>query len=135
MGNCYRKIYIFFLCLITVATFIPSFSNQFTNWDDQQHLLSNPCIRALDAAHSISHFTNTVLSTYIPLTTLSYAIEYHFFGLQPLIYHLDNFILHLLVVLLIFYFCLRVGLSETAAFIASLLFAIHPMQRSTKKTK
>jgi tetratricopeptide (TPR) repeat protein len=101
--------------------------NGFINWDDKPHLLENPAVVSLDAAHLKQHFTSTVNNTYIPLTTLSFAIEHFFFGWKTLVYHLDNLLLHLLVTAFVFKLGGILGLSLYGRSLAALLFGIHPM--------
>ena len=112
---------------VTVASFSPSLKNDFTNWDDDTHLTKNLTVQSLSPANLKTIFTSTVNLTYIPLTILSFAIEYHFFKYQPFIYHFNNLLLHVAVVALIFYFALQTGLPLRAAALAALVFGIHPM--------
>ena len=121
---------IFFLVLILLIVFLaffPTLKNGFVFWDDDTHLYQNITVRTLDAEHIGDIFTGIVNKTYIPLTSLSFAIEHHYFGFEPFIYHLDNLLLHLGVVALVFFFGLRLGLSAAGSGIAALLFGIHPM--------
>ena len=69
-------------CVLIFAflVYCPSLNNDFVNWDDDVHLLRNPFVHSLDARHLRDIFTTTVNKIYIPLTSLSFAIEYHFFG-------------------------------------------------------
>ena len=69
----------------------------------------------------------TVNKVYIPLTLFSFALEYHFFGHNPFIYHFTNLLLHMIVTGLIFLFSLRIGANLRAAFLGALLFGLHPM--------
>jgi len=108
-------------------TFFPSLKNQFLNWDDDVHLLENTSIRYLDREHVKNIFQSNINTTYIPLTALSFAFEYQRCGFNPFVYHLDNLILHLLVVMLIFCFGRMVGLSTIGAAVAGLLFGVHPL--------
>lgn len=112
---------------VTAVTFSPSLFNGFSKNDDPVHLLENPTIRSLSPENFRAMFENIINTTYIPLTTVSYALEYHFFGYNPFVYHLDNLLLHLAVTALIFMFFRRLGFAETAAGIGALIFGIHPM--------
>lgn len=112
---------------IVFLTFSPCLKNGFLNWDDTVHLTENQSIRLLDREHLAQIFQKNINKTYIPLTTLSFALEYKFFGDNPFPYHLDNVLLHLLVVLLIFLLAFELGLSTVGAGVAALLFGIHPM--------
>ena len=115
------------ILVITFLSYLPTLKNNFIYLDDDSHLLENAAIRVLDAAHIQEIFTTTVSKVYVPLTFLSFAIEHHFFKYTPFIYHLDNLLLHLAVTALVFYFALQVNLPLRAAFVAGLLFGIHPM--------
>lgn len=123
------KIGLCLLALITITflAFSPVLHSGFIQWDDNFHLTNNESILGLDGWHLKKMFTETVNHIYIPLTTFSYAIEYHFFGLNPLAYHLTNLILHLGIVCLVFLFTLQLRFNYKVAFTAALLFAIHPM--------
>ena len=64
-----------------------------------------------------------------PLSLIVYAIEYQFFGDNPGIYHFNNFLLYIFCCLILFKF-LREFIFKSnhlAAFIATLIFAIHPI--------
>ncbi|MCB9746846.1 MAG: tetratricopeptide repeat protein [Candidatus Omnitrophica bacterium] len=108
-------------------SYSPNLSHDFTNWDDKLHVIDNPLIRSLKPADIGRLFKTTVSDIYVPLTMLTFAVEYHFFKLNPLIYHLNNVLLHLGVVVLIYWLALRIGLSTQAAAFSALLFAIHPI--------
>src|SRR5262249_14791706 len=83
-------------------------------------------------------FTTTLLGNYMPVTWLSYAVDYQFWGLRASGYHLSNNLLHAADAALFFWLALlllRRSLperSETAralgAAIAALVFAIHPLR-------
>ena len=102
-------------------------AGQFTALDDPGHLLENPQVISLSPENITAIFRTTVNDTYIPLTILSFAVEHHFFGFQPFVYHWDNLLLHMFVVGLLFGLGRRMGLSAPAAGVGSLLFALHPM--------
>ena len=112
---------------VTVLVYLPSLNSGFVNWDDDAHLYENTSVRGLDRGHLEPIFTERVNKTYIPLTVFSYAVEHHFFGLNPFVYHLNNLLLHLAVAALVFVFAGRLGLSVGASGFAALVFAIHPM--------
>ena len=117
----------FFLWAVTFSVFSPMLAGQFTALDDPGHLLENPQVISLAPENITAIFRTTVNDTYIPLTVLSFAVEHHFFGFQPFVYHWDNLLLHLFVVGVLFGLGRRMGLSAAAAGAGSLLFAVHPM--------
>ncbi|MBI5149493.1 MAG: tetratricopeptide repeat protein [Candidatus Omnitrophica bacterium] len=113
---------------VTFISFLPVLKGDFVLWDDDQHVLDNVHIRGLDLEHVQDMFTSTVNKIYIPLTSLSFALEYHFVGYKPFLYHLDNVLLHLAAVVLVFFLARRLGLAPLGAGVAALLFGIHPMR-------
>jgi len=122
-----QKIILPLILIITLSVYWGSLGHGFIQWDDPEHFWENPAVYSLSAEGIKRIFSSTVQTTYIPFTILSYAIEYHFFKYNPFIYHLDNLILHLAVVALIFWFGRQIGLSLRATALAALLFGIHPM--------
>ncbi len=112
---------------ITFVSYRPILKGEFLLWDDDVHVLENITIRGLDLEHVLEMFTATVNKIYIPLTSFSFALEYHFFGYNPFVCHLDNVLLHLLVVVMVFSLGRKLGLSRAAAGVAALIFGVHPI--------
>jgi len=124
-----NKILIYIL-IIVAGVWIAYFScldNEFVNWDDTHYVIENPLIQDLTWTTVQRVFTTSIFNTYSPLQMLSYAVERHFFGLNPFVYHFNNLVLHLIVTLLVFYFIYLCGLSQRAAFFGAVIFGIHPM--------
>lgn len=117
-----------FILILTFISFSSSLNNDYVNWDDPVHFLESAYVHHLNWPSVKGMFTEIVNTTYIPLTTLSFAVEYRFFKFNPWISHLINILLHLAVVALVFPICLKLNLSKRASFIATLLFAVHPMR-------
>jgi tetratricopeptide (TPR) repeat protein len=121
-------IVLFVLAAATFIAFWPSLFNGFSNWDDGLLVVSNPFVTGLTLQNFPDLLTSMIGKTYVPLTVLSFSIEHFFFKLSPLFYHLDNLILHFGVVVLVWALALRFHFSAGAAFLAALIFAIHPMR-------
>ncbi|MEO1627180.1 MAG: tetratricopeptide repeat protein [Bacteroidota bacterium] len=113
---------------LTFAVFYGSLSNQFVNWDDDVNILENPNLEVFDWASVKAIFSDHVIGGYNPLTILTFALEKHFFGLEPFVFHLNNLLLHLICVFFVYRILLLLRLSPTAAMIGALLFGIHPMR-------
>ena len=124
---------------LTFICFIPVFKNELVFWDDPEYILTNPYILEINLSKIFGVF---YFGNYHPLTMLSYELEYHFFGFNAKIYHLDNLLLHLCNVALVFFFIyhlmllMRTKMATSKALgmgllivptITALLFAIHPM--------
>ncbi len=117
--------------------YIPSFGNGFVTWDDTTYIVGNEHIRSMDWGFFRWAFTSTVSSNYHPLTMISLALEYSGFGLNAKGYHIGNAAWHAVDTALLFILVARLlgraknALSThraiTAALIAALLFAVHPL--------
>jgi hypothetical protein len=129
------------IALATVAAFLPTLENDFLTWDDHANLVDNPHYRGLDWSHLRWMWTAFHMGHYIPLTWMTFALDYLLWGMKPVGYHLSNLLLHAANAV-VFYFIVRrllrtalPGLSEdrqagltVAAAFAALLFALHPLR-------
>ncbi|MGB3479578.1 MAG: tetratricopeptide repeat protein [bacterium] len=116
------------ISLISFIAFIPSLRNGFTHWDDDILVTENMRIREL-SWHNMAHFfTSYYISTYIPLTLLSFAIEYQVAELNPRIYHMTNLIIHIINCLLVFFLIFLLTRNIGISLITVLLFGLHPLR-------
>lgn len=134
---------------ITFFLFTPSLKNNFVNWDDPDNLYENELLNPFNTPSDLtwknfspifSFETGRVLGNYNPLPVATFAIEKAFFGLKkldpktkkevfnPRPFHLDNVILHLLVVFFAFLVMLELGIGKMGAAVGALLVGIHPMR-------
>lgn len=90
--------------LIVFIVYIGALKNGFVNWDDNSLVYSNPNIRSFDLAFLKWAFTDVVIASWYPLTLISFAADYAFWGLNPTGYHLTNNILHAVNTALVFFF-------------------------------
>lgn len=114
--------------LASLATFLPALQNGFVNWDDYRFVVDNPNIRGLGGAQLLAMFTSFVDGNYIPLTQLSFAINYALHGLAPAGFHFTNMLLHGLNAALVLYFLRRLGGGRFTSVVGALLFALHPLR-------
>jgi tetratricopeptide (TPR) repeat protein len=121
-------LYMAVLAIAVFITFFPALSHDFVNWDDDVNVYDNPNIDKLTAENVKKIFTSPVIGNYNPLPILTFAIEKHFFGLDPFIYHFDNLLLHIINTLLVFFLAMGLGLKRPAAILLAVLFGIHPMR-------
>jgi tetratricopeptide (TPR) repeat protein len=116
------------LVVVTFIAFAPSLQNGFTNWDDDVLLTQNPQVRDASPSALIKLLRSKTASTYIPLTIISFAVQYHFVKLQPGPYHAANLFFHILTVLAVFWFCYLLCNNLWVAFLAALFFGVHPLR-------
>lgn len=114
------------ILMVTAFIYTRSLQNGFF-WDDNIHITNNPDIRSLSLHNIKTIFTSYYVNMYHPLVTLSFAVEYLFFGLNPSAYHITNMLFHLANVILVFYFVFLLSERREIAIIAACLFGIHPM--------
>lgn len=112
------------IILITMLSYIPAMRGGYI-WDDDHYITENTNLRTLDGLRKI-WLEPKVLPQYYPLVHTSFWVEYHLWQLHPFGYHLVNVLLHALnaILLLIVLRYLRVQ----GAWLAALIFALHPVQ-------
>jgi len=124
------------LILVSGGLYLNTIGNLFTNWDDGM-IYQNPSIRDLSWEGLKKIFTLEKGSTYQPVRMLSYAIDYHYWGLNPVGYHITNILFYIFTCVLVYFtfFRLSMSLREKAsayshgrvALFGSFLFAAHPV--------
>jgi len=128
---------------LTAMCFLPTLSGSFLNWDDNVNFLDNPAYRGLGGPQIRWAFTSVLFGHYIPLTRLSWSLNYVLGGMDPWGYHLVNLLLHVLNAG-VFYFVARRLLAAAgsvggeperpaadlcaAAAVAALVFGVHPLR-------
>lgn len=120
-----------------LGIYVNSLNNNFVNWDDPGLILNNQRIRSLNFQNVMEIFTLKRASTYQPVRVLSYAIDFHFWKLNPMGYRITNVIFYILTCMMVFLTLktlsehLRVKVAEGSHFrvalFGSLLFAAHPV--------
>ncbi len=118
------------LAIILIATAF-SYSNIFGHdfqsiWGDDLYLL-NDRIQEFSLKNSGSYFWSFHAGNYHPLTSLSFAINYKIFGLNPTAFHIQNLIIHLVNIILVFILINKLTHKLEIAVIIALFFGIHPM--------
>ena len=106
------KIWLYAAILIatTLSIYAHTARYGFIGWDDDKDVLNKPRIQQLTPA-SVIHlfnpfgiFRGQYYYEYFPITDLTYMIEWHFYGKDfPQGFHLDNVLLQVINVLLIFF--------------------------------
>src|SRR5213083_1365317 len=127
------------VALVTLTAFLPALQNQFVNWDDDKNFLENPHYRGLGWTQ-LSWMWTTHLGHYIPLTWMTFGLDYLLWGMNPRGYHLTNLLLHAVNAVVFFFITRRLltralpspserghALAVAAGF-AALVFAIHPLR-------
>jgi protein O-mannosyl-transferase len=123
--------------LATLLVFLPALGNQFVTWDDDVNLVSNLRFRGLGWDQLRWMFGNTLGGHYIPVTWLSFGLDYVLWGMRPAGYHATSVVLHTVNAILFYLVARRLlgsaleadGRSVTlGAAAAALLFSLHPLR-------
>lgn len=112
-----------FVCLSLVAVVFLCFANALRNefvFDDIYLVSVNKQIQSLNLP--------LLLSSYRPIRDISYAIDFAFWGQNPLGFHLTSILIHAANVLLVFALVRRLTKDLVSATLTALIFAVHPIQ-------
>src|SRR3972149_836057 len=118
---------IFLILVISFIVYSNSLKNGFVNYDDNWLVLENRKIKGLGLENLYNIFSEPTASDYLPLKELSYALDYHFWRLNPLGFHLTNVILFMINCLLVYLLTLKIFEDKALSFFSSLLFTLHPI--------
>ncbi|MFA6582890.1 MAG: tetratricopeptide repeat protein [Elusimicrobiaceae bacterium] len=115
------------LAAAVAAVFWPCLRADYFNWDDYQIFVGNSQTQNLSWSGIKTVFQSFVVGHYQPLTTLSFILERAVFGTNPPVSHLINILLHFINSVLVFELVKIIVSDRRKAFLAALLFSIHPM--------
>ena len=128
-----------FILLILIAgfTYINTINSKFV-FDDVSTVKKNKIITSFDnlgylfstdyfKPSGVADFTVSGEASYRPVVTFSYFLDHFFWEKHHTGYHLTNFFLHILVVLLFFLFAQTLINNIPVSFAASLFYSIHPV--------
>ena len=129
--------------LITGAAFLPALRGDFLNWDDSINFVANPHYRGLGWAQIKWMLSATLMGHYIPVTWLSFGLNYALGGMSPWGYHVGNLVLHAANATLVYLIARRLlaaardGGSQSghatgpvvgAGAFAALVWGVHPLR-------
>ncbi|MBP7653866.1 tetratricopeptide repeat protein [Candidatus Dependentiae bacterium] len=117
------------LVCISFTVFSPSLQSGFINLDDKNYLINNDYVKKLSFTNIKKIFTTYHEGAYKPLVFFTFSIERHFFGLTPFVYRINNLIIHIINIILVFMlFRLQIKDDIISPFFIALLFGIHPIK-------
>lgn len=126
--------------LAAIASHLPVLGCGFA-MDDAYNVVGNPEIRSLSAAlaafgHGLSAGDGGFLQAlnagyWRPLATLSWAVDFALFGLQPAAFHATNLAIHALCAALLATWIRRLGVAPLAAALGATVWAVHAVHSET----
>ncbi len=134
------KYVIILLIAITALAYANSLKNDFV-WDDYFVVVDNNFIKSWNNFPAIfskayltpleglksGNLTGSGETTYRPVVTGSYFLDYWLWGLNPFGYHLSSLLLHIANVILLYLLARLLLNDKYIAVLAALFFAIHPV--------
>ena len=128
------------LPLVVVAVFPLALLGKF-QWDDYPLLVDNPAYRGLAWSNLRWMFSTNLMGHYMPVTWITYGLDYLIWGLDPFGYHLTNLALHAANTTLVYVVALRLFRAvwvrspgdgadslRIGAALTALLFGVHPLR-------
>ena len=104
------------LFLVVGLVFVQTIDYDFVNFDDAKHVRENPVVaRGLTVPAIVAAFTQRQASNWVPLTWISFMVDYQLHGFRPGGYHLTNVLLH-----------------AAAAMLLSLIATLYPAWKASK---
>jgi Flp pilus assembly protein TadD len=125
------------LAIITFLVFMPVLWNGFVAWDDQVNLYENPQYRGLTWPQIRWMFSNVTMGHWIPLTWLTFGLDFVLWGMNPFGYHLTSLVVFAANAPALYFVARRLLRSATSfdestltvsAMAATLFFALHPLR-------
>lgn len=113
--------------MAVLVAFGPALDGGFV-WDDNRYITQNPVMVAENGLLKIWTDVRALPSPY-PLTVSLFYAQFQMWGLNAGGYHAVSLLMHVATVLLVFWLLLR--LRVRAAWLAAMLFALHPIQVET----
>ena len=113
------------LLAMTLLAYAPAFHAGFI-WDDDDYVTQNATLRSIDGLKRI-WFEPGAVPQYYPLVHTTFWLEYHLWDADPAGYHIINIILHALSAILLWVVLRRLAFSPALAWVASAVFALHPV--------
>jgi tetratricopeptide (TPR) repeat protein len=115
------------LVALSAAIYSTVYPRKFVSWDDEDLIVKNGAVTWLTLTNLVYMSTRHIGGNYIPLTWLSFAIDWRLWGESAWCFGLTNVLLHSACCLLLVACLRRGGLTPAAAWLAGALFAVHPV--------
>lgn len=118
------RLLIAFSVLLTLA-YLPALQGKFI-WDDDDYIINNPNLCTVEGL--VRTWTDPhSLPQWYPLVHSTFWVEYQIWKLWPVGYHVDNLLLHLANVYLLYRILLRLNFDAISSVMAAMVFGAMPV--------
>ena len=122
------------ISVLIVAVYSSTLSNRFV-WDDLDVIVKNPLLEKFTNLPKLFFYEDRtgdgLTGYYRPMTYISFMIDRSVWGLNPVGFNITNLFLHIAVTLLLYGVIAALFKKERLAFVAALIFALHPVAGET----
>ncbi|MFH1037261.1 MAG: tetratricopeptide repeat protein, partial [PVC group bacterium] len=123
------------IALAGIAVYLTSLPGAFI-WDDIHFIRNNVYLRSVAylpriVTGDVAAGSGETYNYYRPLTTVTYLADYAAWGLNPAGYHVSSILFHVLAAVAVYFLLFLLYRDKLLAFIAGLLFVLHPIQTET----
>lgn len=133
--NAYKWFFPLALGALTLVVFGSCVFFERVNYDDVALTTDNILVQSLAPGNLARMFTFFCIESYYPIRLLSVAVDYAFWGANPMGYHLSNVLIHVLNVLMVYGLVLVLSVTQGMAknkarllsFFTAAFFGIHPV--------
>jgi len=121
------------LALLAFIPYLPALRADFLDWDDPYYVTHNFRIHQFSPATVADIFRLEPQlgpipnGQYTPLTELTLMIEHRLVGLSPWLFHLNNLLIHVANVFLVYLLMRKLRADHLWAWLTAVLFAVHPL--------
>jgi tetratricopeptide (TPR) repeat protein len=118
------------ITILLVAVYYSTLTNRFV-WDDLDVIVKNRLLESFTNLPKLFLYEDRtgdgLTGYYRPMTYISFLLDRSVWGLNPVGFNITNLILHISAVLLFYRVLFALFKKERLAFVAALLFALHPV--------
>jgi hypothetical protein len=116
-----------FLSLLIVALYWRVYGYDFVSLDDS-FIYDNLQIKnGLSIDNIFWAFSNTTTTFWLPVTWISFFLDYEIYGMNPGGYHITNVIIHICNTLILFVILYQITQKKWQSFFVAALFSCHPI--------
>ena len=106
-GGRARWLFPLLIVALSIAAFLPALPHEFLNWDDTKNYVDNPDYRGLGLPQLRWMFTTFHMGHYIPVTWITFGLDYLLWGMNPAGYHLTSVLIHAATALAVYFLSVR----------------------------
>lgn len=125
------------LAILTLGAYAQFMSNYFQGGDTWPHIWTSQVRSVNDLLVDLSHpimygttFPDSVALFFRPVSSLSYALDYAVWGMNPVPFHLTDLAIHVTATLALFALARAIGLRSWPAAVGVAIFTLHPIMAS-----